>query len=542
MAEAFCCRGNTLAALMRLDAALANYDQAIAIRPGYAEAFNDRGDTLRRQRRFDEALASCEQAIVLNPNHPDALGESSASFDEAIALKPDEPRAFYNLGILLGQLGAHDAALASYDKAIARKPDYADAFHNRGIALAGLMRSEEARASYVRILGLAPDHDYAFSDWADCELKLCDWTRRDQRSAELREHVTARKSCINPFTLLGYSDDEALQSLCARNFIRERTVDRPPRVAAAAIRRNARIRVAYISADFRRHAIARLSAGLYEQHDRSRFDVIGMSLGPNDGSEVRARLAAPFDPFVDVATKNDEEAARLLRDLAVDIAVDLNGHTKGRRLGILAARPAPIQVTWLGFPGTTGADFIDYIIADATVLPFAQQAYYTEHIVHLPDTYQTNDRRRPIAPRTPTRQELGLPPGGLVFCCFNNTWKITPRAFDVWMRLLRAIEGSTLWLLEAGERPEANLCKEAAARGVDSARVVFAGRSSGPPPRGRSFPRHVALQCPHHSERCALVGPAGGDLPRQVICRPGGGDPVQCRQASRSHRRQPCRI
>jgi predicted O-linked N-acetylglucosamine transferase (SPINDLY family) len=217
-------------------------------------------------------------------------------------------------------------------------------------------------------------------------------------------------------------------------------------------------------------------AELFERHDRSRFEIIGVSFGEDDKSKMRKRLVAAFDEFYDVSEKSDEEVATLLHDLQVDIAIDLKGHTQESRPGILAYRPAPIQTSYLGFPGTMGTEFIDYIIADKTVAPFEHQPFYTEKIVHLPDCYQVNDSKRRIAERTPMRQEAGLPETGFVFCCFNNNWKITPDVFGVWMRLLHAVEGSVLWLLGDNESAERNLRKEAQARGIDPARLVFAGR------------------------------------------------------------------
>jgi protein O-GlcNAc transferase len=236
------------------------------------------------------------------------------------------------------------------------------------------------------------------------------------------------------------------------------------------------VRIAYLSADFHRHATAYLMAELFERHDRSRFEIIGVSFGVDDKSEMRKRLVAAFDQFYDVRRKSDEEVAKLLHDRQVDIAIDLKGYTTDSRPGFLAYRPTPIQASYLGFPGTMGAEFIDYIIADETVVPFEHQPFYAEKIVHLPDCYQVNDTKRKIAERMPTRQEVELPEEGCVFCCFNNNWKITPEVFGVWMRLLHAVEGSVLWLLGDNESAERNLRKEAQARGIDPARLVFAGR------------------------------------------------------------------
>jgi protein O-GlcNAc transferase len=321
-----------------------------------------------------------------------------------------------------------------------------------------------------------PDHKHAFSGLADCAIKVCDWAQRDKLAGEVRRHVIEQKSQISPFMLLGYSDDAALHLLCAKNYVRNRFGVTSQSFVSRAIWRNEKIKVAYISSDFRLHPLSFLMAELFELHDRSQFEVIGVSLGPDDGSDMRSRLVAAFDRFIDVQRIGDQEVARLINDLQIDIAVDLNGHTQGARPGIMALRPAPLQVSYMGLPGTMGADFIDYIIADAIVLPVDQQLHYTENIVQLPDCYMVNDRKRTISSRTPTREELGLPTEGFIFCCFNNNWKITPAVFDVWMRLLKAVERSVLWLFRDNEDAETNLRKEAAARGIDPTRLVFADR------------------------------------------------------------------
>jgi predicted O-linked N-acetylglucosamine transferase (SPINDLY family) len=238
-----------------------------------------------------------------------------------------------------------------------------------------------------------------------------------------------------------------------------------------------KIRVAYLSADYHSHATAYLIAELIELHDRARFETIGVSFGLDDGSAIRKRLAGAFDRFLDVRAKSDREIAALLATLKVDIAVDLKGYTQDSRPDILSFRPAPIQAQWLGYPGTLGADFIDYVIADETVAPFEHAPFYSEKIIQLPGCYQVNDRKRAITARTPSRQEAGLPETGFVFCCFNNSFKILPPVFDVWMRLLQEVPGSVLWLLQDNAGAETNLRSAAAARGVNPARLIFAGRA-----------------------------------------------------------------
>jgi predicted O-linked N-acetylglucosamine transferase (SPINDLY family) len=243
-----------------------------------------------------------------------------------------------------------------------------------------------------------------------------------------------------------------------------------------ALWRHDKIRIAYLASGFHGHPTGYLSAELIENHDRSRFEVLAISTGPDDGSDIRTRLVRAFDQFHDVRDKNDREVAALIHDLQVDIVIDRSGYTANARSDILACRPAPIQASYIGFPGTLGAEFYDYVIADRIVLPFDQQAFYTEKIVHLPDSYLVTNSTLAIAESIPARREAGLPERGSVFCCFNNDYKITPPIFDIWMRLLRRIDGSVLWLYRSNPAAEKNLRKEAAARGVDPARLVFADR------------------------------------------------------------------
>jgi protein O-GlcNAc transferase len=450
-----CNRGVTLKELKRFEEALASYDRALTLRPDYAEALSNRGVTLHELRRFEEALAS---------------------YDRALTLQPDLAEALSNRGNTLKELKRFEEALASYDRALKVRPDYAAALFNRGNTLKELKRLEEALASYDRALAVEPDHAHALSEIADCVNHLCDWRRTTDVADKVIAHVLEKKSIISPFTLLGYSGDPSLQLQCARNYVADRVPSLSPTLWAGTTWHHDNVRIAYLSADFHQHATAYLMAELFERHDRSRFEIIGVSFGVDDKSEMRKRLVAAFDQFHDVCRKSDEAVAKLLHDLQIDIAIDLKGYTQDFRFGILAYRPAPIQASYLGFPGTIGAEFIDYIIADKTVAPFEHQAFYTEKIVHLPDCYQVNDTKRKIAERTPTRQEAGLPEKGFVFCCFNNNWKITPDIFSVWMRLLRAVEGSVLWLLGDNKSAERNLRMEAQACGIDPTRLVFASR------------------------------------------------------------------
>ena len=401
--------------------------------------------------------------------------EALASFDRALALEPRFADALNNRGNALRDLDRPAQALASFDQALALEPRFADALNNRGNALRDLDRPAEALDSFDRALAIDPDHRYAFDGMTETALAICDWSRTAMLGRESEARIRERCPIINPFRLLGYGSDPALQLECARRFL-EDGMPMPALLRRGAVRHHDKLRIGYLSADFHQHATASLMAELFERHDRARFEVTAIAFGPDDGSDMRARLVRAFDQFHDVRSKADLEVAQLMSGLGIDIAVDLKGHTRHARPGILAHRPAPVQASYLGYPGTTGAGFIDYVIADKTVLPFDQQPFYTEMIVHLPECYQVNASNRKIAARAPTRPEAGLPDQGFVFCCFSNNYKISPDVFDVWMRLLRAVAGSVLWLLKDNGAAQANLRNAAAARGIDPARLVFAGR------------------------------------------------------------------
>jgi protein O-GlcNAc transferase len=439
--------------LGRLESALVHCDQAVALRPDRGEAHFTRANVLKALNRLEAAIGGYEKAIALDPGYAEA---------------------YYNLGNTLAALKRPRQAVEQFGKALAIRPRYANALNNRGYALLDLERPVEALASFERARAIEPGHPYALSGAARAAAATCDWDRTAKLSPELTAAVAAGKP-VNPFTLLAYSSEPSLLYECARRNLRDLLPALPPPLWQGEIRRNPKIRIAYLSADFHMHPTAYLTAELFELHDRARFEVLGISFGKDDGSEIRTRLVKAFDAFHDVQRKTDAEVAAMLHEMQVDIAVDLSGYTKDSRPKILAHRPAPIQVSYLVFPGTMGAEFIDYVIADAIVLPFGLQEFYTEKIVHLPDCYQVNDRKRAVA-GPPDRRDAGLPPRGLVFCCFNDNYKITPPVFDIWMRLLRRVEHSVLWLYRGNAAAEQNLRREAAARGIDADRLIFAPR------------------------------------------------------------------
>ncbi len=489
LAPCYINRGVLLAELGRNEEALASYDQALTLAPGNVEATYNRGHVLERLKRYDEALVAYNQAIAVLPTLAEAYAnrgnalrelkrfpEALASYERALELRPDLVEAHSNRGMILHELKRLDEALPSYDRALQLRPNYIDALNNRAQTYQELKRFKEAQADFDHVLALDPGHDHGFSGAASCAINLCDWERRERYAPDVAAHIHNRHSAFSPFVLFGYSDDPALQMQCAKNYIENR-VPRPPQpLWTGQTWRNDKIKVAYLSADFRTHATAFLMAELFERHDESRFETHAISFSTDDQSEMRRRLIAAFSQFHDVRANNDREVAQLMRDLQIDIAIDLKGYTQDARSEIFEYRPAPIQVNYLGYPGSMGSRVMDYIIADKTVAPFEHALFFSEKIVQLPDSYQVNDTHRKVSPNVPMRRQVGLPEQGFVFCSFNNNWKITPAMFDVWMRLLHQVEGSVLWLLGDNDGSICNLRLEAGKRGIDASRLVFAGR------------------------------------------------------------------
>jgi predicted O-linked N-acetylglucosamine transferase (SPINDLY family) len=516
-------RANVLKEMRRHDEALSGYGHALAIDPESAETHNNCGAALYELGRFDEALASHEHAIELSPDVAEAhlgrgnalrqlnrVDDALAAFGQAIALKPDGAKAYYNRGNLLRQMHRFHHALADYDRAIAAEPGNAHAHNNRGNVLKDLGRLDAALASYDQAIALMPglavaqfNRAAAFSERKDhgaaleccrkalalepglpylpgelmhTRMKLCDWGGYAKDVAALTARIRNREPATTPFPVLAVTADASIQRLAAEVYVSDRHPAHREPARLAGRPREGKLRIGYFSADFFAHATAYLMASLFETHDREHFEIVGFSLSTRRDDAMRKRLERAFDRFIDLEQMSDDGIADLSQEAGIDIAVDLKGFTRGSRLGIFSRRAAPIQVGYLGYPGTTGASYIDYIVADKVLIPEASRQHYAEKIIYLADSYQVNDRQRSISDRVFSRPQLGLPEHGLVFCCFNSSYKITPDVFDGWMRILTRVEGSVLWLLDSNHVARENLRKEAARRGIDPARLVFAKR------------------------------------------------------------------
>ena len=468
--------------------ALEAFEQAIRLRPSHAQTHFNLGNLLKDCGRMEDAAQAFRQAIACAPGHSAAynnlghllsgLGRSPEAvglLSRAVAIKPDFVEAHNNLGVALGQLGRHDEAAAHFRAALRLQPGYAEASYNLGSLLGNLGRPEEAIACFMRALEIRPIYARARAQKLHQLAVICDWDGLAADAAAIPE-LGITGEAVTPFLMLALEDEPARHLIRARRYARDYLPPMDGVSFAAPGTRPERLRIGYFSADFHEHATLHLMARLFELHDRTRFRLHAFSYGPDTGDAMRARVKAAFDVFHDVRGLSDREIAELARKDGIDIAVDLKGETKDTRWALFAHRPAPVQISYLGYPGTSGAPFMDYLVADRTVIPEEERQHYSEKLILLPHTYQANDDTHAIAAKVPSRADLGLPDQGFVFCCFNNSYKISPLEFDVWMRLLERIEGSVLWLLKANPRAESNLRKEAQKRRIDPDRLVFAER------------------------------------------------------------------
>ena len=518
-ADAYYSRGNALLELKRPQLALASFDHAVAIKPGHAEAHSNRGNALQGLSQWDAAVASYDRALAINPNLPEThcsrgnalrelrqLEAAVASYDKAIEIHPGYALAYSNRGVTLQELNLRDAALDSlnraitldpnlaeaysnlgnvlreqkridqamlnYQKAIALQPELAEAHFNLGFALQEHKQREAAVTSFERALALKPDYEFLPGILLHAKMQICDWENAGLLLQSIRAGIERNEKVSPSFHVVTSIDSPPVQRLAAQIYVRAKHPAN--NILGAMPKRTAkdRIHLGYFSADFHDHAVARHTAELFELHDRSKFEVTAFSMGPDTRDAMRHRLRSAFDSFLDVREQSDKEVAILARRTEIDIAIDLSGHTGGSRTSIFAMRVAPVQISYLGYGGTMGADYMDYILADPTLIPEAAQAHFSEKIVYLPN-YQVNDTKRRIAEKAFTRKDLGFPAKGFVYCCFNNNYKITPEVFASWMRMLNKVDGSVLFLFAENERSTLNLQNAAGSHGVDASRLIF---------------------------------------------------------------------
>ncbi len=445
--------GSALAAIGRKEEAAEAFRRAIEIDPSYAQPYVNLGDALLGLGERDEAFAC---------------------FSKALELDPQFGAAYFSLGRAQQASGKLNEALACYLQATDFSPNDGDVYTSLGTVLVLLRLGDAAIQAFEKALAIDPSLAVARAHLMHLLARDCDWDRLEAHIEWVQE-LGVIGDVVPPFTMLAFEDHPERHRVRSERFaITSFSLIKPLSVPARPVARRDRLRIGYFSADFREHATMFLSARMFELHDRSRFSIHAYSYGREDRGPMRNRTLKAFDEFKDVTALGDHAIASVARADGIDIAVDLKGYTEHQRVGVFAYRPAPIQITYLGYPGTLGAPFIDYLIADHVVVPGEQRRAYSEQLIYLPNSYQVNDDSREVPGTGGSRTEFGLPQEGFVFCCFNSTYKITPAEFDIWMDLLRRVDGSVLWLLASTANVERKLRSEAAKRRVEPDRIIFA--------------------------------------------------------------------
>jgi predicted O-linked N-acetylglucosamine transferase (SPINDLY family) len=500
--EAWFCLAMASDGLGRIDDAIAHYWRALQLDPTHIAGLYNLAGVLQRIGRFAEAVDFYQRALDLRPNLIPArlnlgltllrLGRMTEAIDtyaSVMTYEPEHPDALLGLGEAYQRLGRQEAAIEAYRRGLAARPESPATLIALGALLQVSDRLDEAIGCFSEAVRQAPDMMNAWASLVSAKKYASDWANLAVCEQTVLAGVRADRGGSNPFLVLTLESTPADQLAAARHWTAANFGSCTPLPARAPHGRG-RIRVGYVSADFRRHATAYLATGIFEHHHRERFEIVGYSINAAEESDERRRLERAFDRFVDINPMSHDAAARLIHADEIDILIDLKGYTGQARTEIFAHRPAPIQVNYLGYPGTMGAAFMDYILVDPFIVPDAAAPDFSEKLVQLPVSYQPN-MRRPIAETAGTRKDHGLPDGAFVFCSFNQAYKITPQVFDIWMRLLANVPGSVLWLLDCSRFSTANLRREAAARGIDPARLVFAPVMNSPEHLARH--RHADL-------------------------------------------------
>jgi len=487
-ADAYYNMGIALQKQGKIEEAIEAYNEALSIKPDYAEVYNIRGNALKKENKLEEAIEAYNKALSIKPDYADAyynmgialqkqgkIEEAIEVYNKTLVIKPDYADAYYNMGIALQKQGKIEEAIEAYNEALSIKPDYAEAYYNMGIALQKQGKLKETIEAYSKALAIKPSYEAARTANIYQQAHICNWDNI-AKDVNLIPELGILEKHVPPFALLSLEDAPDRHLIRSEIYAKANHPQKTLPPKARPSKRPKRIRIGYFSTDFKEHPVAYLIAKVLKQHNRDQFEVFGYSLHGDKKSEMRQRLEKSFDSFTDVQSMNDRDIALQARQDKIDIAVDLNGYTQYARTGIFAYRAAPIQINYLGYPGTLGAKFMDYIVADRFLIPGENQKYFYEKPLYLPNTYMPTDDSRELSQKLIKRSDMGLPDDVFVFCCFNNNYKISPAEFDIWMRLLTKVENSVLWLRQSNQFSHINLKNEAQKRKVDPSRLVFADK------------------------------------------------------------------
>ncbi len=444
--------GNALKNLRKYDEAISNYNSAIDADPNFADAYNNRGIALKNLNRLEEAISS---------------------FDKAIKIKHDHFFAHNNRGIALKNLNRLEEAISSFDKAIKIKPNFIDAYNGRGNVYKNLKLYNKALLDYEKVLQLNPNYEYILGKILQCKMFLSDWDNFDLLVNKIIININKGLKTIDPFSSLGIIDNPEITKNASEIFVKYE-FNNNVKNQILIKDKTKKPRIAYFSCDFHDHPVLHLIMDVFKNHDKSKFDFFGFSFGPNKNDKWNEEVKKYFFEFKEINKISDKDVVNSIRNQEIDIAIDLTGYTGKNRSLIFSDRVAPIQINYLGYPGTTAIQNMDFIIADETTIPKENIKYYSEKVLYLPNCYQPNMNKRKVSDKKFKRSEFGLPDNGFVYCSFNNNYKITPQIFSSWMKVLQKVENSVLWILKTNDIAAENLKKKAKILGINPKRIIFA--------------------------------------------------------------------
>ena len=481
--------GNAYLQTKRFDLAIEYYEKTISIDQNHFNAYNNLGGTLSTLGRYKEAIEIYKKTLKIKPDFSDAynnLGgcyhnlnqyeDSIINYNKAIKLNPDNFGAYNNLGSAYKEINQNENAINNYNKAIQIKPDYYVAYNNLGNLFQEIKLYEDAIKNYEKVIELKSNYKYVIGKLLHTRMRVSDWYKFDEHLNSLINSLNENNKTINPFPLLSLIDNPSYHKINTEIYVKDNFIAPKKEQIKNKIIKTEKIKLGYFSPDFRNHPILHLTKEIFKFHNKSKFDVYAFSFGPKDNDNELDKVKGFFTKFIDIRNMSDQEVADLSRKIGINIAIDLCGFTAWNRAGIFYFRAAPIQINYLGYPGTMGANFIDYIIADKTVIPENEKINYSEKVVYLPNCYQPNTKIDIITKKQFSRIDFNLPEDGIVFCNFNSSYKITPNIFDVWINILENVPKSVLWLLKSNDTSSENIWKAAEKRNIDRNKIIFAER------------------------------------------------------------------
>ncbi len=490
-AEAYFGKGNVYSIFKDYDKAINNYNSAIRINKNFKQAYSNLGNVYFLTKEFKKSLENFTIASNIKPINEIEINNQGNIFFElrdykvalekynyATNINPKFALGFYNIAKTYKEINQNDDAIINYQKAIQLNNNFAEAYQNLGNLYLDLEKFEKGIFSLTQALKINPELKNLHGTIIQSKCGICDWSTFIQDKNLLKKNILMKKNTSNPFPVISIYDSPELQRIASETYVKDEFSKFKRK---EIIKKNfvpKKIKIGYFSSDFHNHATSHLMINLFELHDRSKFEVYAFSFGKDDNSEMRKRVSKAFDKFFDVKLDSEEEIAKKSRELEIDIAVDLKGYTGNNRFGIFIERCAPIQISYLGYPGTTGSNCIDYLVADKTLIPKENEKFYSEKIIYLPNSYQVNEDNKKISNKNFTRKNFGLLDDSFVFCSFNQIYKILPEMLKIWAHILNEVKNSVLWLLADNDKAKANILSEFLKVGINSSRVIFTKRLS----------------------------------------------------------------